>query len=285
MQQSLFSWMLGGVPAKFGIFGIFSGAAIIFFAFIGFDNAATVAEETINPKKNVPIGLLVGVGVVSLLYVLTAVVTAGMVPTSAFQAWEAANPDSSVSIATAFEIVGQNWAGAASSFGAFVGLSSVVLIAMMGLSRVVFAMSRDGLFPRSFSITHKKFHTPHRIQITCGVVIALIASLTKVELLAEMINIGTLSAFVVVSFAVPVLRNRQKAEGLDTLQLEKDHFRVPFSPVLPIISGVVCIWLSLNLAIETWAFFAIWLGVGLIFYFSFGRRNSGLAKNPEFCAV
>ncbi|MDR2508589.1 MAG: amino acid permease [Candidatus Ancillula sp.] len=274
--QSILSALLGLTPQAFGVMGIFSGAAIIFFAFIGFDNAAAVAEETLNPRRNMPIGLMVGIGVVSLLYMLTAVVSAGMVPISGYLQYKAEHPDETVSLATAFEINGQNFAGAISAMGAFVGLTTVVLICMLGLSRVLFAISRDGLLPRYLSETSKR-GTPARLQIMIGVAIAVTAAFADVDTLAEMINVGTLSAFVVVSFSVPILRKRM--QEFDSAK--EQRFRVPLSPGLPIISGTICILLSLNLAVITWVFFLIWVAAGLVIYFGYGVRHSELAKHPE----
>jgi APA family basic amino acid/polyamine antiporter len=283
-EQSLLSTISGvftGLSAQsFGVSGIFTGAAIIFFAFLGFDNAATAAEETVNPQRNVPIGLFVGIGVVSLLYILTAISTVGMVPISAYDTWKNQHPGVSISLATAFEINGQSNIGAIASIGAFVGLTTVVIIALLGLSRIVFAMSRDGLIQRSLSQT-SRFQTPHRIQILTGVLVALVAAFSSVEVLADMVNIGTLSAFILVAFAIPVLRRRQ-LEVLNNDQTKSNAFRVPFSPYLPVVTGVLCIWLSVNLSIGTWIMFAIWVGVGLVFYFIYGRRNSELAKHPDF---
>jgi APA family basic amino acid/polyamine antiporter len=268
--QSLFSFLLGQQPAHFGIMGIFSGAAIIFFAFIGFDAAASVAEETVNPKKNMPLGLFAGISIVSLLYVLVAIVTAGMSSRADFQAFQSAHPDETISIITAFEIKGNYGVEAIASFGAFLGLTTVVLIAMMGLARVVLAMSRDGLLPKSLSVVSKR-GTPVRIQILAGILIAIVAAFTNIEELDEMINIGTLSAFVLVSFAIPILRKKGGKSS-------ENSFKVPFSPVLPIISGLICIWLAINLSIGTWSMFIIWIAIGLVIYFTYSIKHSMLAK-------
>lgn len=277
VNQTLISFIFGQDPQRFGVFGIFAGAVIVIFAFVGFDTAATVAEETKNPKRNVPLGLFVGVAVVTLLYILTALVTAGMVPYTGFAEFAKSHPGSTPTLATAFQIVGEDWVGALSAFGIFVGLTSVVPVCLLGLSRVVFAMSRDGLMPRWLSVTSKRFSTPHRINIIAGVLAFFVASFTSIELLSDMINIGTLSAFIVVSFSVPILRKLHREKN-------DDGFKVPFSPVLPIISGCVCVWLALNLAIETWFAFGIWLTAGLVFYLSYGHRKSILARRPEHIA-
>ncbi|MDR1447893.1 MAG: amino acid permease [Candidatus Ancillula sp.] len=277
-HESLFSFLLGQQPTHFGIMGIFSGAAIIFFAFVGFDSAASVAEETVNPKKNMPLGLLSGILIVSTLYILTTIVTAGMVNRADFEAFQLMHQDETISLATAFEIKGDNGIGAIASFGAFFGLTTVVLISMMGLARMIFAMSRDGLFPRSISRTSKR-GTPIYIQIGVGIAVAGVAAFTRVEELEEMTNIGTLCAFILVSFAILVLRKNQ---GPD--YEKSDSFRVPFCPVLPILSGVLSIWLAINLSIGTWLRFLVYFAVGIAFYFLYSRKHSTLAKNPELVA-
>jgi APA family basic amino acid/polyamine antiporter len=281
MRQSLVSFLLGHPPTSFGVFGIFAGAALVFFAFIGFDNAAAAAEETINPRRNMPIGLMVGIGVVSVLYILVSITTVGMVSNAEFQDYIAAHPDVDVSIATAFEIRGEQWAGVAVSFGAFIGLTTVIVIAMLGLSRIIFAMSRDGLLPRWFSVTGKR-KTPYRTQIGTAILIAAIAAFFQVETLAEMINIGTLSAFIIVSASIPIIRKKSPLLVPST-QNPKQSFRVPLSPFLPIATAVICVLLALNLAVETWIFFAVWVIVGLIIYASYGYRNSQLHKFPDRC--
>ncbi len=273
-NQSLFSLVLGRQSEHFGIMGIFSGAAIVFFAFIGFDASASVAEETINPRKNMPLGLFAGIGIVSLLYILVTIVTVGMVNRSDFQAYQDAHPDRTISIITAFEIKGENFVEAVASFGAFLGLTTVVLVAMMGLARLILAMARDGLLPKSFAVISKR-KTPVRIQVIAGILIAAVAAFTNVEELDEMINIGTLSAFILVSFSVPILRKR--AKNVDT----RDLFKVPLSPFLPILSGLICIWLTTNLSIRTWLMFAVWVAAGLAIYFTYGMKHSELGKTNE----
>ncbi|KAB1661074.1 amino acid permease [Pseudoclavibacter sp. CFCC 13796] len=259
MHQSLFSFMIGADPTRYGAYGLLGAAALVFFAFIGFDIVATTAEETKDPQRNLPRGIFGGLGLVSLLYIAVTIVVTGMV--SFREMAEQPEP----SLATAFQIVGANWVGTFITIGILVGLTTVIMVLLLGLARIVFAMSRDGLLPRAISHTSKR-GTPARLQIGCGVVVAVIASLGDVNELSEMINIGTLSAFVLVSFAVPVLRRRYPDVPRG--------FRVPWSPALPIISGVLCIWLMTNLAVETWLRFVVWLLVGLAFYFGYSYKNS-----------
>ncbi|OJV59053.1 MAG: amino acid permease [Cellulomonas sp. 73-145] len=264
LHQSLFGWLLGWAPATYGAAGILSGAALVFFAFIGFDVVATTAEETKDPQRTMPRGMLGGLGVVTVLYILVSVVVTGMVPYTDLA--KSASP----SLTTAFVLVGATWAGKVISVGIVLGLTSVVMVLLLGLTRIVFAMSRDGLLPRGLSRTSPRFGTPARLQVGAGVVVALIAGLSQVHLLEEMINIGTLSAFVLVSFGVPVLR-----------KLRPDlprGFRVPWSPVLPWISGVACLWLMLNLTTLTWLRFAVWLAVGAVVYATYSYRHSRLGR-------
>jgi APA family basic amino acid/polyamine antiporter len=262
LKQSFFGFLTGAAPAQYGTLGIFAGAALVFFAFIGFDVVATSAEEVKNPQKTLPRGIFGGLAVVTLLYILVSLALTGMV--SYTQLAEAKSP----TLTTAFEAVGDTSAAKVIAFGSLVGLTTVIMVLLMGLSRVVLAMSRDGLLPRALSKTSDKRSTPVRLQIICGAAVALVAGLTNVDLLEEMINIGTLSAFVVVSLGILVLR--KKRPDL------KPAFRVPLGKVLPIVSAVLCLYLMTNLAVETWIFFAIWLAIGLAIYFSYGQRHSRL---------
>lgn len=261
--QSLFSWFTGAAPAQYGVFGMLAAASLVFFAFIGFDVVATSAEEVRDPQRRLPRGIFLGLGIVTALYVLVSIVMTGMVSYLDLAAEE------SPSLATAFRLVGQDWASAVISLGAIVGLTTVIMVLLLGLSRIVFALSRDGLLPRWLSKTTEHTKTPARIQIIGGAVVAFTAAFTDVGLLEEMINIGTLSAFVLVSLGIVVLRR--------TRPDLKRGFRVPLSPVLPILSAVLCFWLMLNLTTLTWVRFLVWLALGLVVYLLYGRRTSRLA--------
>ncbi|ADG73050.1 amino acid permease-associated region [Cellulomonas flavigena DSM 20109] len=264
LEQPLTGFLLGLEPSTYGIMGILSGAALVFFAFIGFDVVATTAEETKDPQRAVPRGILGGLALVTVLYVLVTVVVTGMVSYTELAASDAP------SLTTAFVLVGADWAGRVISVGILVGLTSVLMVLLLGLTRVVFAMSRDGLLPRGVSRTSPRFGTPLRLQVGVGVVVALIAGLSEVELLEEMINIGTLSAFVLVCFGIPLLRRSRP-------DLPRG-FRVPFSPVLPVVAGLACIWLMLNLTTLTWLRFLVWVVVGAVIYFSYSYRRSLLGR-------
>ncbi|WP_404312313.1 APC family permease [Agrococcus terreus] len=261
--QSLFSWMTGAAPAQYGVFGLLAAASLVFFAFIGFDVVATSAEEVKEPQRTLPKGIFLGLGIVSLLYVLVSIVMTGMVSYRDLAAEE------EPSLATAFRLVGQDWASAVISLGALAGLTTVIMVLLLGLSRIVFALSRDGLLPRWLSKTSAR-KTPVRIQLIGGAVVAVVAAFFEVGLLEEMINIGTLSAFVLVSIAVVVLRRTRP-------DLPRG-FRVPWSPVLPILSAVLCLWLMLNLTTLTWVRFLAWLAIGIVIYLLYGRRHSRLAR-------
>ncbi|WP_150307761.1 amino acid permease [Planctomonas psychrotolerans] len=265
--QSLFAWATGAAPAQYGVFGLLAGASLVFFAFIGFDVVATSAEEVKNPQRTIPRGIFAGLAVVTVLYVLVTLVLTGMVPYT-FLA-DAEDP----SLATAFVEVGASWAAQVISLGILLGLTTVIMVLLLGLARVVFAMSRDGLLPRVLSRTSERHKTPARIQILAGVIVALIAGLTDVGVLEEMINIGTLSAFVLVSVGIVVLRrNRPDIHAA---------FRVPFSPWLPLLSAALCVWLMLNLTTLTWVRFLVWLAIGFAIYFLYGRRHSMLATSSR----
>lgn len=261
MNQPLWQWATGMTPSIYGVAGIISGAALVFFAFLGFDVVATTSEEAINPKRNVPLGIGVGMGLIIVLYTLVAIVTTGMV------SYKDLAKQASPSLATAFEMVGANWAAKIISFGIVIGLATVVMVLLLGLTRVVFAMSRDGLLPRGLSHTGKH-GTPVRLQVIVGVVMALIAACSDVDVLADMVNIGTLSAFTLVAISVPIMR--RKRPDL------KRTFRMPGNPWIPILIALANVWLMLNLSVLTWIRFVVWLLVGFAIYFGYGYRHACL---------
>ena len=262
--QSLLAWATGAAPAQYGMAGVLSGAALVFFAFIGFDVVATSAEEVRDPQRTLPLGIFGGLALVTLLYIGVALALTGMVPYTLLA--EAENP----SLATAFVAVGAGWAAQVISIGILAGLTTVIMVLLLGLSRVLLAMSRDGLLPRWLSVTSPTRKTPVRLQLITGAAVALLAGFTRVELLEEMINIGTLSAFVLVSLAVVVLRRTRP-------DLPR-AYRVPFSPVLPVVSALLCLYLMLNLTTLTWLRFAAWLLLGTAVYFLYGRRHARVGQ-------
>jgi len=270
-HQSLFSFLSGAEPAQYGVFGLLAGASLVFFAFIGFDVVATSAEEVKDPQKTMPRGIFLGLGIVTLLYVLVAIVLTGMV------SYRDLASSGDPTLATAFRLVGIDWAAQVIAVGALVGLTTVIMVLLLGLARIVFSMSRDGLLPRALSKTSATRRTPVRVQVLAGVVVALIAGFTEVGVLEEMINIGTLSAFVLVSIGVIVLRRTRP-------DLPR-AFKVPFMPVLPIVSAVLCVWLMANLTTLTWARFGVWLLIGVVVYLAYGRRASRLARGEDAAAA
>lgn len=262
LHQSLFSFLTGAGNSNFGWYGLLAAASLVFFAFIGFDVVATTAEETKDPQRNVPRGILGSLAIVTVLYVLVALVLTGMVPYTALAGDDA-------TLATAFAIHGADWAKNIISIGALAGLTTVVMVMYLGQTRVLFAMSRDGLLPRQLAHTGKH-GTPVRLTVIVGVFCALLAGFVEFGTLEEMVNIGTLFAFVLVSLGVLVLRR--------TRPDLKRGFRVPWVPVLPILAVLSCLWLMLNLSVDTWIRFIVWMAIGAVVYFAYSRRNSVLGK-------
>lgn len=265
LDQSVFSLLTGAASSHYGVYGLLAGASIVFFAFIGFDVVATTAEETRNPQRDVAKGILASLAIVTVLYVAVAVVLSGMAPYTALREAGDGHPN----LATAFELNGVGWAATVIAVGALAGLTTVVMVLMLGLSRVLFAMSRDGLLPRPLARTGEH-GTPVRITVLVALLIAIAASVFPVGKLEEMVNVGTLFAFVLVSAGVIVLRRTRP-------DLPRG-FRVPWVPLLPIASIVACLWLMLNLTGLTWVRFVVWMALGVLVYLGYGRRHSLLGK-------
>jgi APA family basic amino acid/polyamine antiporter len=253
--------LLGIEPLAYGWLGIGFGAAIVFFAFIGFDVVATTAEETRNPQRDIPIGILGSLAICTVLYVVVSLVLTGMVN---YKELNSAAP-----MADALKAVGYDWIASLVSLGALAGLTTVILILMLGQSRVLFAMSRDRLLPGGLAAVHPRYGTPWVISLITGVVVALIATFLPLSTLADMVNIGTLFAFVLVSLGVIVLRRTRP-------DLPR-AFRTPAVPLIPILAVVSCVFLMLNLGTLTWWRFLVWMALGFVVYFLYGRRHSRLA--------
>ncbi|MEU4508916.1 amino acid permease [Nonomuraea wenchangensis] len=258
VKAPLFQVLFGITPVAFGVLGIFSAAAIVFFAFIGFDVVATAAEETITPQRDVPRGIFGSLAICTVLYVAVSLVVVGM---QNYTQLSTAAP-----LSDAFISVGQDWLATIISLGALAGLTTVVLVLLLGQTRVLFAMSRDGLVPRSLAQVHPRFGTPARLTLVIGVVTMALAGFVSFGELAELVNIGTLFAFVVVSIGVVVLRRTRP-------DLPRS-FRVPLVPLLPILSVLACLYLMLNLPVETWLRFVIWMALGVLVYFGYSYRHS-----------
>ena len=267
MQSPLISTLLGLDPAVYGVAGVISGASIVFFAFIGFDVVATTAEETRNPQRDVPIGILGSLAIVTVLYVAVSLVITGM------QDYRDIDPLDAAPLATAFDAVGVSWIGNVISVGACIGLTVVVMILMLGQTRVAFAMARDGLLPTSLATVHPKYGTPYRITLITGVAVALIAGFVDLTTLSTLVNIGTLFAFVLVSIGVVLLRRSRP-------DLPR-AFRVPAAPVVAVLASVSCIYLMLNLSGETWIRFAVWMALGFVVYFLYGRSHSRVGRSAD----
>lgn len=246
----------------YGFKGVFSAAATVFFAFIGFDAIASSAEETVNPAKTLPKGILLSLGICTVLYVIVTGIMTGVVPYSHFAAY-VDHPVSAV-----LKVAGQNWVSGIVDLGAILGMTTVMIVMLYGQTRITFAMSRDGLVPPVFSKISKKHQTPFIATWIFGVIAAILGSLIPLAELAELVNIGTLSAFVLVSFSVMVLRKTQP-------DLPR-AFRTPFVPVVPILAILFCLFLIFNLNPVTWGRFVIWLVVGLAVYFFYSRKHSKL---------
>ncbi|MDR1266269.1 MAG: amino acid permease [Propionibacteriaceae bacterium] len=272
MTQPLMQWLIGLEPSSYGLVGVFSGAALVFFAYIGFDIVATTAEEAKNPKRDLPIGIIASLIICTILYCAVSLVVTGMV------SYE--DITQSAALANAFAFHGKTWMAVIISAGAVAGLTTVVLTMLIGSTRIIFAMSRDNLLPVGLAKVHPKFRTPYIIGIIVTVICALVAGLTPVGVLEEMVNIGTLSAFVLVSISVIVLRHKRP-------DLQRP-FRVPAVHVIGTLAAVVCFYLMLNLAVETWLRFLVWLVIGFIIYFAYSHSHSRVlthkALHPDIVA-
>jgi basic amino acid/polyamine antiporter, APA family len=272
---------LGGY-FPFGIFGMLGGASFIFFAYIGFDAVSTTAEEAKNPARDLPFGIITSLIICTILYIVVVAILNGLVP------FYTLNVNFPVAYAIG-SIPGLAWAGVIISFGAIAGLTTVLLVMMYGQTRIFYAMSRDGLIPPLFVRLHPAWRTPWLSQILFGVLIAAAGAFFPISLLGSVTNMGTLSAFILVSIAVPVLRKRHPEM--------KGAFTVPFGPyIIPVLAAVAALVLIFFLAFGNplvggffpivWLVFLIWLVVGLIFYFSYGRRKSTVAlEETEGLAV
>jgi APA family basic amino acid/polyamine antiporter len=247
-----------------GFTGVMSGAAIVFFAFIGFDAVSTTAEETRNPQRDLPIGMITSLIICTLLYVLMSGVLTGMKKYTVYLGDAAA-------VATAFG--GRPWAQALVSAGALAGMTSVLLVFQLGQPRIFMAMARDGLLPKYFARIHPRYRTPHITTIWTGIAVGGVAMLTDIGSLADLTNIGTLFAFVLVCLGVIILRRTDRNRYRP--------FRVPLVPLFPILGVFFCTALMLSLPILTWIRFFIWLAIGMVIYFLYGIRKSRLGQGID----
>lgn len=250
--------------SPFGFTGIMHGAAIVFFAYIGFDAVSTAAEDVKDPKHDLQRGIIGSLVISTVLYIVVAGILTGI---QKYSLLNTPSPLSSALIAR-----GIRWASAILSIGALAGLTSVLIAVIFAQSRIFYAMSRDGLLPPIFSKLNKKYHTPFFDILIIGTVISCIGAFLPIGFIAQMANIGTLSAFTAVAIGVMVLRKKRP-------ELDRP-FRVPWVPVLPILSAVMSVYLMFNLPPVTWVRFVVWIGIGLVVYFFYGYKNSRLAGKP-----
>jgi APA family basic amino acid/polyamine antiporter len=254
-----------GIDTIYGVTGIFTAAALVFFAYIGFDIVATTSEEARNPQRDLPIGILGSLAICTVLYILASIVFTGLVP---YDTLATAAPAATALAATPFPA-----AQLIVSLAILIGLTVVVMILVLGQSRVAFAMSRDNLLPSWFSQVHRTFRTPHRITIITGVAAGLLAFFLPLVTLGELVNIGTLSAFVLVSIGVIVLRRTRP-------DLPRS-FKVPGYPVVPILAALSCLFLMGFLTTGTWLRFFVWMAIGIVIYFGYSRSHSRLANEDS----
>ncbi|MEA4936146.1 MAG: amino acid permease [Paludibacter sp.] len=253
-----------GVMGEFGISGIAAGAGLVFFAFIGFDAVSTAAQEARNPQKGMPIGILGSLIVCTILYVLFSYVMTGLVPYQTFKG------DASPA-ATAFKVTGYDFLQTGMIVAILAGYTSVILVMLLGQSRVFYSMSRDGLLPGFFGDIHKKFRTPWKTNIFFMLFISIFAGFVPIKSLGHMVSIGTLFAFSLVCLGVMIMRK--------TRPDARRKFKVPLVPYIPIAGILVCIYLMTSLGKESWERLIIWLLIGIVIYFFYSRKHSKLNKN------
>ena len=246
------------MPNGFG--GVWVGASLIFFAYIGFDAISTTAEECKNPGRDMPIGIIGSLAICTVIYVVVAVVLTGMVPSDKLGV---ADP-----LAAAFAYVGADVSAGVVSIGAVIAMTAVLLVFQLGQPRIFFSMSRDGLLPKYFARVHPKYRTPHVTTIWTGIVVAAISGIANINEIVELTNIGTLFAFVLVCIGIIILRYRDPDRPRP--------FRTPLVPLVPILGIASCIYLMLGLPWVTWWRFVIWLAVGMVVYLAYGHRKSKL---------
>jgi APA family basic amino acid/polyamine antiporter len=257
----------------YGFAGVTTAAAVVFFAYIGFDAVSTTAEEAKNPSRDLPIGIISSLVICTVLYLVVAGILSGIIPVVQYKT-DAQFINAPVGYALA--VINMDWAAGLVSAGAVAGITSVLLVMLLSQPRIFFAMSRDNLLPPGVSKVHPKFRTPYITTIITGVVVAIVAGFTPIEILGEMTSIGTLFAFVVVCVAVIILR-RERPDA-------RRPFKVPGGYVIPVLGVVSCTYLMLSLTVMTWVRFLGWLDIGMVIYWFYGRTHSQLADRAELAA-
>jgi APA family basic amino acid/polyamine antiporter len=252
-----------------GIMGILGAAGTVFFAFIGFDAVSTAAQETKNPKRDMPIGILGSLAICTILYILFAHVLTGVATVEDFRT---GGKEASVAFAINKYMIGYEWLAQFVTVAILAGFSSVILVMLLGQSRVFYAMGKDGLLPKAFGDLHPKYKTPYKANLAILVIVGLFAAFIPGDIVGDMTSIGTLFAFILVCFSVIVLRKTEPDM--------KREFKTPFVPLVPILGIVVCLAMIYGLGWTNWLRLLLWLAIGLVIYFFYGKKHSKL-NNPE----
>ncbi|GEP50792.1 amino acid permease [Flavobacterium noncentrifugens] len=253
-----------GTFGEFGWSGVLRGAGVVFFVFIGFDIVATMAQETKNPQRNMPIGILGSLLICTVLFILFGYVMTGLANYTEFK-------NSAAPVAVAIANTPYEWLGIAIILAILIGYTSVILVDLLGQSRVFYSMSKDGLLPQVFSKLHPKFQTPSKSNLVLCVFISLFAGLVPISIVGEMTSIGTLLAFVMVCLGILILRKQQPDA--------ERPFRTPFVPLVPILGIVTCLVMMFSLPLDTWIRLFVWLAIGFVIYFGYGKKHSKLRKS------